>query len=787
MKFIYKFLIGLAIIVVLYFSVISLVSIYYRKEIETRVVFEINKNLSKPISIGRISISAFTNFPSVSFRMDELLVHKSDSNPKPLLQLQKLQILFSPYNILIKNFKVDEILISNGYLDARVDSLGNRDFDIVLKKDTTKKESDAKGISTFKFNKIKFENIHLFYENKFKPKRVEVTFKNTESQISFGEQKLTGNLIGEMYSKEITLRPGTLLGESDFHANFNFGFDQTTKIFSFENSELISGDNSFIGKGTIDFKNNSLLTLNVKTKQADIHEVFRLIPKKWTQKISMLKLSGNIDADATIKVSLLPGNQPIFDIDFATSNFSIKPDKLVASVHDIHFKGKLTSSSSTKMEDYQIWFNNFTAIINTDDSIKADTVILSNFIDPTLRTKINLKLKGKTVFDIVQFKKYSTVDGVISAQVNYDGKLNYVFGKTSEKPIMDGYIDLDKMKLKLNKVHFAFDELDGRINFNNDIVTMNKLIVKSGKTDLAISGTAHHLFHSIFNDTTGLDMNVNFESTNFYFSDFNEAGQKSDKEKASRKTKMVENNNFILPYDLKAVLKGKVKNFYARHYHGNNIELDIELSKKHVSIRESMNSFGGKLNFVSNFTPVKNEIHCKTYIAMRKFQIDKVFAAFDSFKQKILTPDNIRGVVSGDIHTFFKMNDKLIMDTTSIFINGNYTVNKLELIRVEPLMKLTKVGFDEKELERVTFENITSSINVKNHEIEIPRTLFVSNILYFYLDVIIKRDGESDFYILLPVKNMKKKPDTKGLTNDSKAGLSIPLHITGKAGKLKAN
>jgi hypothetical protein len=61
----------------------------------------------------------------------------------------------------------------------------------------------------------------------------------------------------------------------------------------------------------------------------------------------------------------------------------------------------------------------------------------------------------------------------------------------------------------------------------------------------------------------------------------------------------------------------------------------------------------------------------------------------------------------------------------------------------------------------------------------------VTNILYFYLDVVVQPDGETEYYMLLPVKNLKKKPNTEGLTNDSKAGLSIPIRIKGKAGKLK--
>ncbi|MGN6647746.1 MAG: hypothetical protein ACTHJT_14590 [Cytophaga sp.] len=776
-------------IVAVYFIALSVISNYYRKEIETRVVSEINKNLTKPISIDRISISAFTNFPYVSFRMDQMLVQKSDTSKVPLLKLDKLQILFSPYNILIKNFKVEEVLIADGILDARVDSVGNRDFDIFIKKDSTKVK-DKKAISSFSFNKVKFENIHILYENKFKPKRVELTFKNTESKISLDSKVLTGNLIGGMYSDEITLRPGTLFKGADLDANLNFSFDLTTKVFGFTNCILASGKNKFIGNGNIDFKNKSFLTLNIKTTQADIEEVFRLIPSKWTDKIHQLNLKGNVDADATIKISLLPGNQPDFNIDFATKNFSINHDKLKTPVHGMAFQGNLNSTSSTKMEDCSISFKNFSTVIDVNDSLKAKSILVKNFIDPTLVTDLDLTLKSKTLFDIVQFKGYAAVDGRIHMQLKYDGKLNYLFGKSSVTPVMEGYIDLEKMKLKLNKVHFAFDKLDGRIDFRNDTVRMNKLAIQSGKTDMKITGTAYHLFNSVFNDTTGLDMKINFESTNFYFSDFNSpgsTGNKSakDKDQSNHNKKVVENGNIILPYNLKAVLKGKVKNFYARQYHGNDIELDIKLSNKKVDIVESMRSFGGHMNFVSSFTPVKNEIHCKSNISMRKFQIDKVFSAFNSFNQKMLTQDNIKGVISGDIYFFFKMDSKLSVDSNSIFVNGTYNINKLQLINVEPLMKLTKVGFEEKDLSKVTFENISSSIIVKDHVIEIPRTLYVSNILYFYLDVTITPDGESNFYVLLPVKNMKKKPDTKDLTNDSKAGLSIPIRITGKAGKLK--
>ena len=767
-----------------YFSAISLISIYYKKEIENRVVSEINKNLVKPIKINHISISPFTNFPFISFNLNEVLLPKSDTNQIPLLKLEKLKILFSPYSILIKKFKVNEILIENGFIDARVDSLGNRDFDIVLKKDTTA-APDSKAITSFDIHKIRFHNIHIFYENKFKPKRLDLLFSNTETELSLDSKVLTGELLGQLYSKEVTLKPGTLFKESDLKVDFKFTFDFKAKVFAFKDCVVMSGENSYLGNGNIDFKNKSFLTLNVKTHDADIQNVFGLISEKWIAKLKPFNLSGKVSSDANIKVSLLPGNQPDFSIDFSTDSLEIRNEKVNAEIHGVRFKGNLNSNHSTDIENYSITFNNFYAQINKIDSIVSKMIVLQNFKDPILKTNIHFGFSGKTLFDLIKFKEYSEVGGNVGVDLTYDGKLNYMFGKNSETPEMFGAIELNHLKLKLNKVHFGFDDINGKIDYRRDSIRMTQLTVKSGKTDMQLSGTAFHLFNSIFNDTTGLELNINFNSTNFYFSDFNSAAPKNKKTVSKKKITVVQNSNFILPYDLKAKLKGKVKNFYARNYHGNNIELDIDLTKKKVVIVESMNSFGGLLSFTSNFVPVKNTVYCSTNIHMKKFQVDKVFEAFNNFKQKILTSNNIKGIVSGDVRSFFIMSSGLEIDTSSLKINGDFTINKFELIKVEPLMILSKVGFDEKDLKRVTFDKINSSIVFKDNVLEIPRTLFVTNILYFYLDVVLQPDGETEFYILLPIKNMKKKPDTKGLTNDSKAGLSIPIKIKGKQGKLK--
>ncbi len=782
MKVFYKILLSILILFLVYCAAITLVAFYYQKEIEKTVITEINKNLVNPIHINHIGISTLSNFPAVSFSLHDVVLPKSDSSDIPLLKVEKIQILFSPLNILIKNFRVDDIIIANGFIDLRVDSLGQRDFNVIIKRDSSDKEQ--KPLANFSIGKIILKNLSVLYVNKLKIKRVDLFFKYTESFLGVESQILSGNIRGLAHSNEVTLKTGTLFKQADLNMDFNFKFDLEKKVFSFEDSKLISGNNSYIGKGNIDFERRSIMTLNVKTKHADIKQVIDLLSEKWTAKVQPLALTGHIDADATFIVSLLPGNQPKFDMNFSTKDLDIHHKDIHANIHQISLIGNLTSNNSIELEDYALTLKNVMAKIDSSGTLEANQILFSNFKDPILKIGAFLKLKGESLFKLVNFKGYSEVGGNVSLNVAYDGAFNYLLGEKSSAPNMSGTIKLDHMNVKLDKLNFTFDELNGDIAFKNDSIKLNKLLVRSGKSDLLVTGNAHKLFNSIFRDTTGLFMDIQFTSNNFYFTDFTDLSQKKKRQANKKPKTMVNGNSFALPYDMKVVMEGKVKNFYARTYHGNNIDLNVKLSNQKVEIIESMNSFGGNFSFSSKFVPRNNEVYCTTNIKLNKFELDKVFAGFNNFKQKVLTSENIKGIVSGKFYSFFKMNSNLVIDTNSIYVKGNYSINNFELKNVEPIMKLIKVGFDENDLERVTFENINSTIEYKANELTIPRTLFVSNILYFYLDVKVKGDGESVINILLPIKNMKKKPNTEGLTNDSKAGLSLPIKIIGKAGKM---
>jgi hypothetical protein len=781
-KYFLKIFLVLTSILVLYFGVVLVLSVNFKNELHDFIIRNINDKIKKPVKIKNIDLSPFSDFPYITLTLRDVVVPKSDSNDRPLLKLKKIEVLLGLHRLLFKNYKISGVTLSDGMFDGRVDSLGTKDFDIFVNKDTT---TEKPRLSEIKIDKVKLKNFEIYYENRYKPKCIHLLFKNTESRLSLDSNNVRIALNGSIYSEEVTLRPGTLFNKADLQTQFFVNYDFNAKLLSFDNSTLKAYNDQYFVSGNVDFFNKSLMTLNIKTKDASVQNVFKLLPERWTKSIELLNVSGKVNAEASVAINLQPGNKPEFNINFSGQDFSIANKLLNANVHDISFPAaNLTSNGNIGAEHYTITFKNLKGVINRGDSIKASQLMFKNFIDPDVNAEVAFKLRSKTLFDIVHFDKYSEAGGYFFIKGTYHGKLNYLLGKPTETPVIKGTVNLRNVSVKLNKVYFAFDTLDGEAEFVNDFIKMKKLRVQCGKTDMEVKGIAKNLFNSVYNDQPGLELDLKFVSEQFYFSDFTQFPRSKVKNE-KRNIRLVKGSQFIWPYNLRARLTGRTSKFYAHNYQANDIELGILMDSQNLRVSESLNSFGGTMRSVTDFIPRKNYIHCNTDVRIEKIRIDKIFKAFNNFGQEIILSDNIRGIVNGKFDTYFKMNSALELDSNSVYVKGKYEIHKLEMINVEPIMKLSKVGFKEGELERVTFEKIESSVMIKNNVIDIPRTLFVTNILYFYLNATIQPDGEAEFKMLVPVKNLKKNPDTSDLTNDSKAGLSLPLKLKGKAGKLK--
>jgi len=784
-KYLVRGLIVIVFLNILFLGSISIAAFIYKEEIKSSVLTAINSRIKKPISIKQISVSVVNNFPGVTFSLHDVFVPKCDSSGDALCQLKKVEIVFDALQILQGNFVISKVEFIEGKIDAIAHENGLKDFEIWNDKTADSNTTNNKNI-VLTIEKVRFKQIEFSFLDECNHNKIHLVLTSTISSFNINSNELIADLKGIIHCSEIRLKPGVFFKDADLYNEFNFNYSILNKQFSFKNCSIESQKDIFIANGSIDFMHNSVMNLGIKCNHANINNIFNLLPSKWKKKLDSIAMDGNINADAIINVSLLPDNEPYVNINFATSDFQIQRKGINKKMHDLNFKGNLTSTQSLKIENYKLTLTDIKGEIDKGSLFESKKMLIENFIRPSLYTAIALNIKSEDIFDIIKFRKYDKVGGRLKINLLYNGYLNFLSGIENDLPDLSGTIELINVNLKLKKLNFPFDKANGFIHFHDDSIYVNDFLIQCGKTDMNINGNAFHLFNSVFNDTTGLKMHVDFTSNAFHYSDFNFFSPKNKRVVSGKQTLKISKYQIILPYNITASVKGKVKNFYSKNYIGNQIELDAHISSDTIKIYETMNTFGGQMKITNLMMPNSDAgLDHRTLFYLKNVQVSKVFKAFNNFNQTIITSDKINGILSGIFNVNFKTDGSFKIDTSSFFVKGTYSIKNILLNHIEPIMKLSKLGFKENDLDNISCKEISSELTIDGNQLTIPRTLLVTNILYFYMDIHMTIGSNSDIFILLPVKNLKKRPNTKDLTNDSEAGVSLPIKISGRSGNMK--
>ncbi|WP_346862507.1 AsmA family protein [uncultured Draconibacterium sp.] len=115
------------------------------------------------------------------------------------------------------------------------------------------------------------------------------------------------------------------------------------------------------------------------------------------------------------------------------------------------------------------------------------------------------------------------------------------------------------------------------------------------------------------------------------------------------------------------------------------------------------------------------EIYFKTDV--EKMNVSKMIGAFSEYiAYEDVKPENIQGIFST------KMDGKIVMKNfepvyNSLLLNGDLTLENGALINVKPIMEVEKIpGIGLKNMDRLHFSTLNSSVFLFNQEVYIPRT-----------------------------------------------------------------
>ena len=177
-----------AIAVVGFFALATLVSLFYSKEIKQLIIGELNKNLATEIKVREFSFSVIRHFPFASIDMQDVLINDVNDSAKKdtLIYANRLALLFNVTGIFNKDVTVRKIIFDKGNLNIRIDEDGEGNYKF------WKTTNDTAKNGVIDLQKILLKDVDITYND----------LKNSQHYNAFAHK---AQLSGRFSSDEFTL------------------------------------------------------------------------------------------------------------------------------------------------------------------------------------------------------------------------------------------------------------------------------------------------------------------------------------------------------------------------------------------------------------------------------------------------------------------------------------------------------------------------------------------------------------------------------------------------------
>jgi hypothetical protein len=489
-----------------------LIPILFKDEIHQKVKTEINKKLVATVNYSDVGLSVFSNFPYLTFCLNDLSVAgKADFSGDTLLSLKELQLAVNIMDV-VKGNKIDirKVILDQPKIYAKVLKNGKPNWDIVADttQDTTKKDTTPSQFA-LRLNKLKIIDAQIVFDDRSGDQLASIQQLNFDCSGDMSANNY--DLDTETKIASLTYKQGgnTMVNKLAFEADAQFQIDNQKSQYSFIKNKFKFNALEIGIDGFVQMPKDSSIVMDLKFQamETEFKNILSLVPGMYTQSFKDLKTDGTFALNGQAKGRYFKTEYPTFNVDLKINNGYFKYPDLPAPVKNILVDFK-ASNSTNNLDNMELLLKKFHAEFE-NNPIDA-SVLVTNIKDPVLDGMVKAKLQlGKLsrIFPIqdfelngdlslnTTFKGQVTKDRLPTFQAQADLKYGYIKYKEFPSAMENMTVslaaenptgDVKDTWIKVNNFHTEIDKepIDAKLDLKNLDAPEYHLILK-GQLDLA--------------------------------------------------------------------------------------------------------------------------------------------------------------------------------------------------------------------------------------------------------------------------------------------------------------
>ena len=639
----------------------------FKGTIEKLIKKTINNNVNAQVEWRDLDLTLFSSFPDATVVIKDFSVVNNDPfKGDTLASGERLELQMGIKQLLKKEneqIKVDELNLEKAYINIKVDSLGNANYDIAKEQPQTIETPTDTTSSGFTFDLSHYE---------IKDSRINYLDESTKTFFKLKDVNHEGN--GDLSVSKSTLETQTnalvsldldgvnYLEDHTITLDANFELDLDKQKYTFLENEAKINELPLTFNGFVQVnEDNNDIDITFKTPSSDFKNFLAIIPKTYSKNLDGVDTTGDFIVDGKIKGIVDDTHIPTLDIKIRSSNASFKYAELPKRVNNITINADIKNETGI-VEDTYINIGNLTFKIDQD-------VFAANgsFRNLTENMLVNLSLKGS--LDLANIEKVyplnleQDLNGRFTTDLTTNFDMNSVEREQYQNIKSNGTASLKNFSYKSPDIPNKLKVANADVSFKPGNISLNSFAATSGQTDISATGSIQNLIPFLMSkqDLKG-DFNVNsntFKVSDFMVAEDNTAATKT----TSENTVTTPNNNeaIKIPDFLAATMNFNVKKVIYDDIELSNATGTIAIEDEKASLTNVKSSlFGGNISLNGNVNTKGNTPTFAMDLDLNSIDIDQSFKGLDLLQG--LAP--IAKALQGALNTNIKLNGNLNGDLT---------------------------------------------------------------------------------------------------------------------------
>ena len=696
-----KVFITLAIIIVLIIVTLMVIPVFFKSDILRLIEEKSSKYIQAELAIGDVHLSMFKNFPNLSVSLDNVVISKEETNIRdtliniPLFEASvNLRSLISGKEIIINN-----ILLKDCDFMPKVNAEGKANWDIMVPSDTTEMKTEETPVETkeepgsetaIAFNNIEVRNLMLNYQDEQAQTFARIDAVNMALQGNLSETNTILNVLLKL--KNIYLRQGKSVWVNNTDFNWQAEIGANLKELQF------------------DIKKNDMSLNDLKLD---------LIPKDFQKEIEGVKTSGEFQLSLSAKGEYYENHLPAFDLRFNILNANLKYPDLPESVEKINLKLAVTNPGGTIAQTKADLSTLTFTVANNPFSMN---LLVVNPDDPTLKGGMKGVINFESLKKALPLKDI-TLNGILTTDLSFDGKYQYIEKEQYEKFTANGKIALQNVLFKNADFPAGISVPSGEVTITPARLNLKDLKVKINSSDFALVGYLANYLPYVFKDQTlkgNFTLNSNKIDLNEFMANMTTSEADTMQAATTQSSAPAEETSSVLaiPKNIELAFGTNIKEILFDSLVINSVKGNIETSGGIATLKNlSMDMLNGNL-IMNGAYNTANPAKPSADLNLRVTDIDihSAYNAFSFIKQSLPIAMNCNGKISATMKFSSDLDTEMspIMTTAN---GGGSLSTKGFVLNDNPAMTQLANLLKNDELSRLSISNLKIDFKIEQGNI----------------------------------------------------------------------